>query len=130
MSKNKKIISLSIDPDLHEILVKLKKKRGESLSSMVTNLVDRFVGILEVMEEGDEVFPLLLKVPEKITDEVAKEEWALRKESTLANFAEALQNSEVIPIVLQIPKSTRNDPDVLRSWLKSCAEAIYEQLSP
>lgn len=129
MSKNKKIISLSIDPDLHEALVELKKKRGESVSSMVTGLVDRFVGVLDNMDGDDEVVPIVLKVPEEANDEAAKEEWLLRKEATLVSFSEALCNKEVVPIVLQIPKELCNNPESLKSWLKSRTDAIAGRLA-
>ena len=77
MSKNKKIISLSIDPDLHETLVDLKKKRGESVSKIVTGLVDRFVGVVASEEE---IVPVVLKIPAHLReDPVAMKEWLDRR---------------------------------------------------
>lgn len=66
MSKNKKIISLSIDPDLHDTLIDLKKKRGESVSKIVTDLVERFVGIAA---SDEEIVPVVLKIPAHLRED-------------------------------------------------------------
>ena len=129
MSKNKKIISVSIDPDLHELLVDLKKKRGSSVSNILEGLAEKFIDLLDSVEGDHEVIPLIVEIPEDVKGEPAREEWVIKKEKAIVNFADSLSNEELIPIVLKVPKNLRSDTAALKEWLQSRVDAIAGRLS-
>lgn len=70
MSKNKKVMSIAIRPELHDELKKLSKRKGISASEYIGNLVDQAVKLNpddDVMlinkPADDEITPVVLKIP-------------------------------------------------------------------
>lgn len=70
MSKNKKVMSIAIRPELHEDLKKISKRKGLSASEYIGNLVEQAVKLNpddDPMVIGkpvdDEIIPCLLKIP-------------------------------------------------------------------
>jgi len=70
MSKNKKVMSIAIVPDLHEELKRYSKRKGLSASSYVGNLIEQAVKLNiddDPMVIGkpidEEVTPVVLKIP-------------------------------------------------------------------
>ena len=61
-----KVISMSIDADMHDLLKTSSKKLGCSVSELVRNLVDKYLGLL--VNDGDEV-PVILRVPADLKGE-------------------------------------------------------------
>ena len=68
--QNKKVMSIAIDPDLHLELKKYAKRRGQSASSYVQNLIEKAMKI-DVDEEpvivgkpvDSSIMPVVLKIP-------------------------------------------------------------------
>jgi len=70
MSKNKKVMSIAILPDLHDELKKYSKRKGLSASAYVGNLVEQAVKLnidddpLVIGKPIDEdVTPIIIKMP-------------------------------------------------------------------
>jgi len=70
MSKNKKVMSIAIVPDLHEELKRYAKRKGLSASAYVGNLISQAVKLNiddDCMVIGkpidEEVTPVVLKIP-------------------------------------------------------------------
>ncbi len=70
MSKNKKVMSIAIVPDLHEELKRYARRKGMSASTYVGNLVEQAVKLNiddDPMVIGkpidEEVVPVVLKIP-------------------------------------------------------------------
>jgi hypothetical protein len=79
MSKNKKVMSIAILPELHEELRKLAKRKGISASTYVGNLVEQAVKlnpdddpIVVGKPMDEEVVPIVLKIPASIVDNLEK----------------------------------------------------------
>ena len=70
MAKNKKVMSIAIEPELHDELKEYSKKKGLSVSSYVGVLISKAVKLsidddpLVVGKPADEdVVPVILKIP-------------------------------------------------------------------
>jgi hypothetical protein len=70
MSKNKKVMSIAIKPELHEDLKKLSRRKGVSASTYIGNLVEQALKLNpddDPMVIGkpadDEIVPVVLKIP-------------------------------------------------------------------
>lgn len=70
MSKNKKVMSIAIRPELHDELKKFSKRKGLSASTYIGNLIEQAVKLNiddDPMVIGkpvdDEVVPVVLKIP-------------------------------------------------------------------
>lgn len=68
MSKNMKlkIMSLSIEPELHELLKSSSKKAGCSVSSLIRELVEKHLSL--IVNEGEDI-PIILKIPTHLKGE-------------------------------------------------------------
>jgi len=70
MSKNKKVVSIAMEPELHEQLKQYSKRKGESVSSYVGMLVNKSLK-LNVDDEPiivgkpieEDVLPVVLMIP-------------------------------------------------------------------
>jgi|SaaInlV_100m_DNA_2_1039680.scaffolds.fasta_scaffold03886_11 hypothetical protein len=60
MSKKLKIMSLSVEPEMQELLKNSSKKMGCSVSSLVRDLVDKHIDL--IVNDGEEI-PVILKIP-------------------------------------------------------------------
>lgn len=70
MSKNKKVMSIAINPELHDELKKFSKRKGISASSYIGNLLEQAVKLNiddDAMVIGkpldDEIRAVVLKIP-------------------------------------------------------------------
>lgn len=70
MSKNKKVMSIAIKPELHDELKKFAKRKGLSASTYIGNLVEQAVKLnidddpMVVGKPSDDEFtPVVLKIP-------------------------------------------------------------------
>lgn len=73
MSKNKKVMSIAIRPELHEQLRKLSKRKGQSASTYVGNLLEQAMKlnpdddpIVVGKPVDEEVVPVVLKIPQNL----------------------------------------------------------------
>jgi hypothetical protein len=61
MSEKKlKIVSLSIEDEMHDLLKSSSKKAGCSVSSLVRELVTKYLGL--IVNDGDKI-PVILEIP-------------------------------------------------------------------
>jgi hypothetical protein len=70
MSKNKKVMSIAIKPELHDELKNFSKRKGVSASTFVGNLIEQAIKLNpddDPMVIGkpvdDEIVPVVLKIP-------------------------------------------------------------------
>lgn len=82
-----KVISMSIDSEMHDLLKTSSKKLGCSVSELVRNLVDKYLGLL--VNDGDEV-PVILRVPADLKGEELRN-WLTVKTKAIANAFEQPQ---------------------------------------
>ncbi len=70
MNKTKNILSLSMEPEMQELLKKHAKKKGISVSKLVRDLVEKF------LVTDEEVVPVILKIPNQLKgNEEALQKW-------------------------------------------------------
>lgn len=68
------IMSVSMEPEMQERLKAHAKKKNVSVSKLIRDLVDRYVG------NDEEVIPVILKVPQKLKgDEAGLRAWVNAK---------------------------------------------------
>lgn len=65
-----KVISMSIDTDMHDLLKTSSKKLGCSVSELVRNLVEKYLSLL--VHDADEV-PVVLRVPTDLKGDELKQ---------------------------------------------------------
>lgn len=83
MSKNKKVMSIAIMPELHDELKRFAKRKGMSTSAYLGSLAEQAVKINpddDPMVIGrpidEEVIPVVLKIPDKLKhDREQLEKW-------------------------------------------------------
>lgn len=79
MSKNKKVMSIAIKPELHDELKRFSKRKGLSASTYIGNLVEQAVKLNiddDPMVIGkpidEEVVPVVLKIPAALKKDADK----------------------------------------------------------
>lgn len=79
MSKNKKVMSIAIKPDMHEELKKLSKRKGMSASNYIGALVEQALklnpdddAIIVGKPAEEEITPIVLKVPDSLIGDKEK----------------------------------------------------------
>jgi vacuolar-type H+-ATPase subunit E/Vma4 len=79
MSKNKKVMSIAIQPELQEELKKVSKRKGMSSSTYISNLVEQAMKLnpdddpIVVSKPSDEdVIPVVLKIPTNLKSDKEK----------------------------------------------------------
>lgn len=81
--KKLKIMSLSVEPEMHELLKESAKKMGWSTSQLVRELVKRYLDL--IVQDNDEV-PVILRIPGKLKgDKAALVEWLGVKSGAIVN---------------------------------------------
>ncbi|MHA2427944.1 MAG: hypothetical protein ACXADB_07970 [Candidatus Hermodarchaeia archaeon] len=60
MNEKKKIMSLSVEPEMHILLKKSSKKMGWSTSQLVRELVSKY---LDLVVQDEETIPVILRIP-------------------------------------------------------------------
>jgi len=130
MSKNKKVVSLSIDPALHDSLVELKKKRGEPVSKIISDLVEKYVHIMnESTGNGEKnVLFSVINLPNDLKGENEKSEWIAKRKKSVDNLIESLNNENEIPIVFKVPASLMGNSQEIKNWLQEKSEAVGNYL--
>jgi predicted DNA-binding protein len=67
VDKKVKIMSLSLDPEMHELIKSSAKKLGhKNVSQLIRDLVSRHIDLL--VNDKEEI-PVIIKVPESLKDE-------------------------------------------------------------
>lgn len=73
MPKKLKIMSLSVEPEMQDLLKVSSKKLGLSVSALVRDLVDKHLDLL--VNDGEEI-PVILRIPTSLKgDEAALKAW-------------------------------------------------------
>ena len=77
-----KIMSLSLDPEMHELIKDSAKKLGhKNVSQLIRDLVSKYMDLL--VNDSDET-PVILKIPNHLKDDPAKlKEWLDIKSSAI-----------------------------------------------
>lgn len=96
----KRIMSVSVDPEIVEVLDEIKKITKQSRSSIVEDMVTRFIHVID---------------DEKL-DKIVK------------GYMDQIEN-DTVPIVLYIPSHLRENPGLLKNWLDQRSAAIQNALS-
>ena len=76
-----KVVSMSIDSEMHDLLKTSSKKLGCPVSELIRNLVDKYLGLL--VNDGDEV-PVIIRVPSDLKGDDLRN-WLLVKANAIAN---------------------------------------------
>jgi hypothetical protein len=93
MSKNKQVMSIAIEPDLHNELKSYARKKGLSVSAYIGTLVSKAVKLpidddpVIVGKPADEdVVPVMLKIPANLKgDKVNLEAWLAAQVAGIVN---------------------------------------------
>lgn len=93
MSKNKKVMSIAIEPDLHDELKSYARKKGLSVSAYIGALVGKAVKLsidddpIVIGKPADEdVVPVMLKIPANLKgDKVGLETWLTAQVTGIVN---------------------------------------------
>lgn len=96
MSKNKKVMSIAIRPELHDELKRFSKRKGLSASTYIGNLIEQAVR-LNIDDD-----PMVIGKP---------------------------MDDEVVPVVLKIPASLKNQPEKLKQWMDVQANGIVKAMT-
>jgi len=81
MSKKLKIMSLSVEPEMQDLLKTSAKKLGCSVSQLVRDLVGKHLNLL--VNDGEEV-PVILKIPAELKgDEEGLRQWLNAKSEAI-----------------------------------------------
>ena len=71
--KKHKIMSLSVEPDMHDLLKTSAKKLGIGVSQLVRDLVREHLDL--IVNDGEEI-PVILRIPSDLKgDEAALKQW-------------------------------------------------------
>jgi len=74
--KKLKIMSLSVEPEMHELLKESAKIKGWSTSQLMRELVDRYLDLIVPKNGTDETTGVVLRIPGKLKDDQeALTEW-------------------------------------------------------
>lgn len=75
-----KIISISLEPDMHDLIKSSAKKMGhKNVSQLIRDLISKYLNLM--LNENDEV-PILIKVPNSLKNEKLKE-WLYKKSDAI-----------------------------------------------
>jgi len=83
MSKEKiKIVSLSLDPEMHEKIKSSARKLGhKNVSQVIRDLVSKYLGLL--VNDSDDV-PVIIKIPAELKDDPDKlKAWLYQKSEAI-----------------------------------------------
>jgi hypothetical protein len=84
MSENKKlkIMSLSVPPEMHQLLGDAAKKMGWSTSNLIRELVNRYLDL--VVQDNEEIQPVVLRIPNSLrTDKEKLHDWLHKKANAI-----------------------------------------------
>jgi len=118
MSKNTKVISLSVPPNIDTHLTEVADAHGHGIRSKVA--VDLFEDFLDLDEETQVT---LRRVASKRGASVHQ-----LVEFLVDKFP--LEDDTVTPIVLKVPVGVMRDPVLLKSWLLQKTAALLHHLHP
>ena len=66
MNEKKKIMSLSVEPEMHSLLKRSSKKMGWSTSQLVRELVNKY---LDLVVQDEEIIPVILRIPAELKED-------------------------------------------------------------
>jgi hypothetical protein len=83
MPKKLKIMSLSVEPEMQDLLKISSKKLGCSVSALVRDLVNKHLDLL--VNDGEEI-PVILRIPTGLKgDKESLEKWLASRVSAIAD---------------------------------------------
>jgi len=83
MPKETKIVSLSLDPEMHDLIKSSAKKLGhKNVSQLIRDLVSKYLDL--VVNEKDEI-PVIIRIPGEIkSDPEAIRKWLYKKSDAIS----------------------------------------------
>jgi hypothetical protein len=83
MPKETKIVSLSLDPDMHDLIKSSAKKLGhKNVSQLIRDLVSRHLDLM--VNDKDEI-PVIIRIPGSLKgDPSAIREWLYKKSDAIS----------------------------------------------
>lgn len=83
MPKETKIVSLSLDPEMHDLIKNSAKKLGhKNVSQLIRDLVSKYLDLM--INENDEI-PVIIRIPGNLRgDRDGMREWLHRKSDAIA----------------------------------------------
>jgi len=127
MSKNSKIISVSIRPEQHDMLRKAGKIKRQGISELVRNLIDEHLEGTSAFDESvDEWLEEAAQNKDMTTKELAND--LLKRYLTPDEKGRSVSAGEAFPVVLKIPVELKGNRQELAKWLQSRARYILEKL--
>ena len=88
MSKKLGIMSLSIEPEIHDLLKKHALEDGVSVSRLIRDLVEKHLinkDKFTVIEHNDDIIPVVLKIPVKLRGDARIRDWLKVRCDAIAN---------------------------------------------
>lgn len=79
-----KIVSLSLDPEMHETIKEASTKLGhKNVSQVIRDLVSKYLGLL--VNENDDI-PVIIRIPAEVSeDPVRLRQWLRAKSEAIAD---------------------------------------------
>ena len=120
MSKNSKIVSVSIRPEQHDQLRKAGKVRQKGISELVRDLIDEHLND-ESLTLNDQARRLV---------EVTAQNKACSSSDVIDDLASKyLADENHVAVVLKVPNDLKGDRRGLAEWLQVRARAVLDKLS-
>ena len=127
MSKNSKIVSVSIRPEQHDMLRKAGKIKRQGISELVRNLIDEHLEGKSMFDESvDEWLEEAAQNKGMTVQELAND--LLKRYLAPDEKGRSVSAGEVFPVVLKIPVDLKGNRQELAKWLQSRARYILEKL--
>lgn len=81
--KKVKIMSLSLEPEMHELIKESAKKLGhKNVSQLIRDLVSKYLGLL--VNDGDDI-PVIIRVPDSVVSDPQRlRSWLRAKADAIA----------------------------------------------
>lgn len=107
MKKNKRVMSIAIEPSLHDAVKEYSKRKGDSTSVYICDLIEK------AMRIGVEEEPVIFGQPAgmKVKPLIIQEE------------------EEIMPVVLKIPSNLKGNKEKLTEWLVAQCTALVKKLA-
>jgi hypothetical protein len=126
MAESKSIImSLSVTQDVRDLLRISAKNKGCSVSSLVRELVDKYLSL--VVPEGDEIS--VGDLLEAAAKNKGRSVSSLVRELVEKHLSLVAPEGDRIPVVLKIPGELRGKEEELKRWLDIKSNTIVKALS-
>lgn len=140
--QNKVVKSFAVYPESHEKLTEYSKRRGQTTSSYVSDVIDKVlsIGIDDELvvagknPEYNESFNSFLALKKK-NEDIYFQEITNKVLELIKNEEEPIVigkpiNEPVMPVVLRIPTELKGKKSELQEWLATQCNALIKKMAP